>query len=206
METNYHPLIPDEAKRAAFVIASAFMDDPLASFILPFRRSRFHTLNKFFLLYAQINIEKGCAFGVGEPPQGIAFWEFPDQEPASIRLSSLVGLLPLIFTVYPLGLFRARKIIAKTNEMHQKYASFRHYYLDNLGVLETARGKGLASLLLRPVLEQADAQGIPVYTDTVTRANVSLYEHFGFVCQEEAAIPGTGVTVFALFRQPAGRL
>jgi len=46
----------------------------------------------------------------------------------------------------------------------------------------------------------ADAQKLPVYTDTVTRSNVAMYEHFGFECVEENAIPGTGITTFGLLR------
>ncbi len=46
----------------------------------------------------------------------------------------------------------------------------------------------------------ADAQKTIAYTDTVTRSNVALYEHFGFQCVEESAIPGTGLTVWALRR------
>jgi hypothetical protein len=34
----------------------------------------------------------------------------------------------------------------------------------------------------------ADAQKTIAYTDTVTRSNVALYEHFGFQCVEESAI------------------
>jgi hypothetical protein len=43
----------------------------------------------------------------------------------------------------------------------------------------------------------ADAQETIAYTDTVTRSNVALYEHFGFQCVAESAIPGTGLTVWA---------
>ncbi len=38
------------------------------------------------------------------------------------------------------------------------------------------------------------------HTDTVTRSNVALYEHFGFQCVEQSTIVGTGITVWALRR------
>jgi len=47
----------------------------------------------------------------------------------------------------------------------------------------------------------ADIQKVIAYTDTVTRSNVALYEHFGFECVEEAPIAGTGITVWALLRR-----
>lgn len=46
----------------------------------------------------------------------------------------------------------------------------------------------------------ADSQKTIAYTDTVTRSNVALYEHFGFQCVEESTLPGTGITVWALRR------
>ncbi len=85
--------------------------------------------------------------------------------------------------------------------MHKKYASEPHFYLDNLGVLPSTRGQGLSSRLIRPFLEMADIQKVIAYTDTVTRSNVALYEHFGFECVEEAPIAGTGITVWALLRR-----
>jgi len=57
-----------------------------------------------------------------------------------------------------------------------------------------------ASRLVKPFLEMADAQRIMMYTDTVIHSNVALYEHFGFECVEEKAIPGTGITVWTLRR------
>ncbi len=88
----------------------------------------------------------------------------------------------------------------QTEALHAKYADEPHFYLDNIGVMPSARGKGLSSKLIRPILEMADSQKTIAYTDTVTRSNVALYEHFGFQCVEERAIPGTGLTVWALRR------
>ena len=84
--------------------------------------------------------------------------------------------------------------------MHRKYAAGPHFYLDNIGVLPSARGSGLSSKLVRPFLEMADSQKTVAYTDTVIRSNVGLYEHFGFQCVEESSIPGAGLTVWALRR------
>jgi GNAT superfamily N-acetyltransferase len=84
--------------------------------------------------------------------------------------------------------------------LHQKYASEPHYYLDNIGVLPAEQGKGYSSRLIRPTLDKADAEKTIVYTDTVTQANVRLYEHFGFQTMQDSPIEGTGITVWALRR------
>ncbi|MBI2332412.1 MAG: GNAT family N-acetyltransferase, partial [Chloroflexi bacterium] len=182
------------------VISKAFVDDPLTSYMLPFKRSREKTLFKFFRIYAEINIKAGRGFGVGDPLQGVAFWKFPSQDSMSISVKSLGKLLPLLFTMYPIGYFRARKILEQTDALHSKHAAEPHFYLDNLGVLASARGHGLSSKLIRPFLQMADEQKVSAYTDTVTKANVPLYEHFGFQCVEESFIIGTGITVYAMKR------
>lgn len=202
MNTDFRLLTLAEVEQAAQVISQAFVDDPLCTFMLPVKRTRVKTLYKFFRAYGEVNIKNSRGYGSGEPLQGVAYWNFPRQAELSISVKSLKIFLPLLFTLYPIGYFRARKIIQQTDELHKQYASEPHFYLDNLGVLPTARGKGVSSKLIRPVLEMADSQQMIAYTDTVTRSNVALYEHFGFQCVAEAPIPGTNVTVWALRRSP----
>ena len=134
--------------------------------------------------------------------QGVADWEFPKKAPVSIRVKSLGKFLPLLFTMYPIGYFRARAIFERIDNLHHKYADEQHFYLDNLGVLASARGKGLSSKLIGPFLQMAHSQKVSAYTDTVTLSNVSLYEHFGFQGVEASPVHGTGITVYAL-RRPA---
>ncbi len=62
------------------------------------------------------------------------------------------------------------------------------------------QGSGTASALIRPFLQLADQQGVPAYTETVTAANVPLYEHFGFVMVESKRIQSCNLTTFALLR------
>jgi ribosomal protein S18 acetylase RimI-like enzyme len=199
-ETKHRTLTLADVESAAQVIAQAFVDDPLTSFMLPIKATRTKTLTKFFRVYAEINIKNQRAYGVGEPLQGVAFWKFPGQDSMSISVKALGKLLPLLFTLYPIGYIRAKAILNQIETLHQKYADAPHFYLDNLGVLASARGKGLASQLIRPFLEMADSQKVVAYTDTVTEANVPLYEHFGFQCIETSPIAGTGITVHALRR------
>ena len=199
-EPGYRSLTLSDVERAAQVVSEAFRDDPLCTFMLPVPRTRGTTLKKFFRAYGEVNIQNGRGFGVGDPLQGVAYWQFPDQPELSIGLKSVGKFLPLLFTLYPIGMFRARAVLRQIDALHEKYAPGQHFYLDNLAVLPSARGQGLASRLMRPVLELADAQKALAYTDTVTQANVPLYEHFGFQCVEESAIPGSGLTVWALRR------
>ena len=191
-----------DVEQAARVLSQAFEDDPLCRLMLPFKRSRAKTLHKFFRAYGEINIRNNRGYGAGEPLQGVAYWKFPEQESLSVSAKSLGKFLPLLFTMYPIGFLRARNVLKVIDALHEKYADEAHFYLDNLGVLASARGKGVASQLIRPILETADSRKVIAYTDTVTGENVPFYEHFGFECVEQNHIPSVGITVFAL-RRPA---
>jgi ribosomal protein S18 acetylase RimI-like enzyme len=199
-DTEYRQLALADVEPAAQVIAQSFANDPLTSFMLPSKRTRVKTLLKFFRIYGEVNIKNQRAFGVGEPLQGVAFWKFPKQDSLSVSVKSLGKFLPLLFTMYPIGYFRARKILERIDSLHAKYANEPHFYLDNLGVLASARGRGFSSKLIRPFLQMADEQKVIAYTDTVTEANVPLYEHFGFECVEAGEVANTGITVYAMRR------
>lgn len=195
---DYRQLTLDDVEPAARVIAQSFADDPLTSFMLPFRRTRVKSLLKFFRVYGEINIKAGRGFGAGEPLQGVAFWKFPGQDSLSISVKSLGKLMPLLFTMYPIGYLRAGDVLKQIEAFHAKHAPEPHFYLDNLGVLPSSQGRGLSSRLIRPFLKMADEQKVPAYTDTVTKSNVPFYEHFGFRLVGEGFVEKAGITVYAL--------
>jgi len=197
---EYRQLNLADVEPAAQIISQAFANDPLISFILPFKRTRVNTFLKFFRVYGEISIKSGRGFGVGAPLQGIAYWKFPKQDSMSISIKSLGKFLPLLFTMYPIGYLRGRIIINRIDTLHDKYANEPHFYLDNLGVLPSAQGQGFSSRLIRPFLRMADEQKVIAYTDTVTPANMPFYEHFGFECVETSPVNRTGITVYALRR------
>jgi ribosomal protein S18 acetylase RimI-like enzyme len=199
-KSDYRMLTLADVNQAAHVISQAFEDDPLCTFMLPRKPTRTKTLYKFFRALGELSIKNNRGYGTGDPLQGVAYWKFPDQESMSISIKSLGKFAPLLFTLYPIGLIRARAVLNRIDTLHEKYADGPHFYLDNLGVLPAARGKGGSSKLIRPFLEMADTQRTIVYTDTVTHSNVAFYEHFGFHCVEESLVSGPGLTVFALRR------
>ena len=202
MEPDARLLTLADVEPAAQVIAQAFMDDPLCCFMLPRRGSREKALLAFFRAYGEVSIRSGRGYGVGEPLHGVAYWKLPDQGNISLPLSALKIFIPLLFTTYSVGYVRAKSVLKVIEALHAKVAPGAHYYLDNIGVLETARGQGAATKLIRPILDLADAGHACAYTDTVNPGNVALYEHFGFDVAEACPVDGTGLTVWALLRKP----
>jgi GNAT superfamily N-acetyltransferase len=77
----------------------------------------------------------------------------------------------------------------------------RYWYLQILGVDPGCQGQGFSSRLLKPMLERADREGLPVFLETQLKKNVTLYEHFGFKVVEEGKITGGDLYSWAMVRK-----
>jgi ribosomal protein S18 acetylase RimI-like enzyme len=77
-----------------------------------------------------------------------------------------------------------------------------HWTLGPIAVDPAHRGQGFASQLIRPMLERADDEGVPVYLSTNTEENIALYEHFGFKVKERADMPGVDGWNASMLREP----
>ena len=78
------------------------------------------------------------------------------------------------------------------------------WYLYNLSIKKDAQGKGLASKLMRPMLQFCDDKKMVAYLETNKEINVGLYKHYGFELMKEEVIPKTPVTHYAMVRHPKG--
>ena len=76
------------------------------------------------------------------------------------------------------------------------------WYLYNLSIKKDAQGKGIASKLMRPMLQFCDDERMVAYLETNKEANVGLYQHYGFELKKQELIPSTPVTHYAMVRKP----
>ena len=86
--------------------------------------------------------------------------------------------------------------------LKRQYTDHYDWYLFNLSVKKDAQGKGIASKLMRPMLQFCDDERMVAYLETNKDTNVGLYRHYGFDLMKEEVIPGTPVTHYAMVRQP----
>lgn len=193
-------LTPADADRAAAVLARAFVDDPLWRYLIPDARRRSALVWQSFRSLAPLLIGGQQTYGAGEPLAGVAIWGAPDQP--SIGASAWLdpSLITLVFSPLASAIARAAPIVARLEQMRRQYAAEPHYYLGAVGVEPAARGRGLASRLIRPVLAQADARALSVYAEAMTPASVGIYQRYGFVVREQYRVPGADLSLWALYR------
>jgi ribosomal protein S18 acetylase RimI-like enzyme len=78
-----------------------------------------------------------------------------------------------------------------------------HWLLGAIGILPQHQGRGVARRLLRPGLQQAEAEGFAVCLETSSPANVAMYQRLGFTVTGTVTIDGGGPRVWAMQR-PTG--
>ena len=78
----------------------------------------------------------------------------------------------------------------------------RHWYLALVGVHPDHSGKGIGSALIRPMLDEADRDGLPCYLETAESSNVGIYEHLGFEIKREGKVEDSNVSLWTMIRQP----
>ena len=86
--------------------------------------------------------------------------------------------------------------------LKKKFTDNYDWYLYNLSIKKDAQGKGIASKLMRPMLQFCDDERMVAYLETNKEANVGLYKHYGFDLMKEELIPKTPVTHYAMVRPP----
>lgn len=76
-----------------------------------------------------------------------------------------------------------------------------HWYLGFIGVSPSEQGTGIGSALLRPVLEQCDAERIPAYVENSNEQNLGFYVKNGFKVVSECDIR-KGPRLWGMWRVP----
>jgi GNAT superfamily N-acetyltransferase len=189
-----------DSNTAAEVLARAFVTDPLWRHLFPHVTQRVLLLRQSFRATLPFSTRNEHVYGVGHPLDGVAIWRGPTQRGSADATVLNIHLLTLLCSPFVRTFRHTIPIFAHVDRMHNQYAAEPHYYLRLIGIAPPAQGKGRASLLIKPLLAQADAERTSVYTETMVPSNVPMYEHYGFVCREQFPIPGTDLAIWALYR------
>ena len=191
--------------RLAEVAADAYRDYPLHNW---FTGGKYDA--KASKLIMQISLktmtEDAVIYADSEEINGFAVW-LPFGFTGSKTLPFLMnGGLSLILRS-GFGII-GRLLTYETYAMNLKKEFTENYdwYLYNLSIRKEAQGKGLASKLMRPMLQFCDNEQMVAYLETNKEANVGLYKHYGFNLMKEEQIPKSTVTHYAMVRRPSEQI
>ena len=190
-----------DLERLADVATDAYVDYPLHNWLTKGKYDR--TASKLIMQITLKTMTKDAViYADSEEMNGFAVW-IPFGFTGSKTLPFLFsGGLKLILHS-GLGII-GRLLIYETYAMNLKkeYTDNYDWYLYNLSIKKDEQGKGIASKLLRPMLEFCDDEKMVAYLETNKESNVGLYKHYGFELKKEELIPKSTVTHYAMVRFP----
>ncbi len=191
-----------DAKQATGALTAAFFDYPLMEYIFPSEAERKKGLPNLFQYYLYYAFRYGEVYTTSSNFEGVTVWMPSDNYPMNLwRLIRSVPL-PVVLGMGSVANKRMQATDGYMDALHRRFMTRRHWYLGALGVVPECQGKGYASELLYPMLRRTEKEGLPCYLETQIAARVGLYQHFGFKVIDESEIPNTGITSWAMVKEP----
>ena len=194
---------------AAGILARSFHTNPNFVDLFPDERARSHALPRMFAaglrdalgfgcVYAAVRGVKGAARG---EVAGVAVWLPPGAFPLSMVRQ--LRALPDMVGVLAAAPRSAGRILRYTASIARLHPAQPYWYLEVVGVDPEARGLGIGTRLLEPVLALADETGKPCYLETMSERNVGWYRGLGFEVREAGVrfVPG-GPPNWTMIRHP----
>lgn len=195
-------LDPSMKKRAAKVYARAFFDYPLFTFYYPDRARRERHLASHF----EVVVNYGFLYGQNYTTPditGVACWLPPGSTDTTWLRLIRAGGLPIFPKV---GIIRSWTHVSKqedyTVKVHNEIMPGSHFYLWAIGVDPEYQGMGIGKTLIKPGLDQADEQGVPIYLETLNEKNVLYYQKLGFDLIRTESVPGFDLKFWCMVRPP----
>ncbi|MGW1123807.1 MULTISPECIES: GNAT family N-acetyltransferase [unclassified Streptomyces] len=177
----------------AGVLASAYAEDPVWSWLMP--RDRDRRLRLLFTAHLAQQVPAGRVWTDGDRTVA-AVWAEPGawKLPASYLLRNAGTLLRAARTQLPRT---AGRLLALE---HRHPARPAHWYVEYIGTHADARGTGRGSVVLGGLLERADADGRPVFLESSNSRNLTFYRRHGFEVREEMTFR-SGPPMWSMWRR-----
>ena len=190
-----------DIEKLAEIAEDAYLDYPLHNWLT---NSKYDAVASRLLMQTSLKsmIEDAVIYADSEEMNGFVAW-FPRGFSGNETLPFLLnGGLKLIFHS---GFGIIGRLVAYENYamgLKKEFTGHDDWYLFNLSVKKSAQGKGIASKLMRPMLQFCDDERMVAYLETNKDVNVGLYQHYGFDLMREEPIPKTSVMHYAMRRCP----
>ena len=191
----------EDLERLADIASDAYQDYPLHNWFANGTYDKLVT-KLIILISLKTMTEDAVIYADSEEMNGFAVW-LPLGFTGSKTLPFLIhgGLKLILHSGFGI-ISRLLTFEAYAMNLKKEFTDNYDWYLYNLSIKKDAQGKGLASRLMRPMLQFCDDEKMVAYLETNKASNVGLYQHYGFDLMKEELIPKTPVTHYAMVRHP----
>jgi GNAT superfamily N-acetyltransferase len=175
--------LPDERSEVAATVAAAFAQDPGWGFIFGDEYERL--AGDFAAALFDVRIASQSVWVTGDLA-AVAMWDPPGKGNAA------PGSTEAIWARYRAiaGEDACGRLDSYNDAVSAVAPAEPYWYLGVLATLPGRRREGLATAMLRPVLEAADHLGIACCLETSTADNRRFYERRDFTAAAEILLPG----------------
>lgn len=156
------------------ILCQSFKSDPLISWMLG--KSRNPDKLKILMTYLFRQALKIGEIFLTQDKTATAIWKSDLKEKLSWEF--IYRNISFLFQIGVKSVIRMLSSESFTYKQFPKYTQYRHLVL--LAVLPENRGKGLASDLMNPLLNEMKSTEKPVYLETANCTNVKIYTKKGF--------------------------
>ena len=186
--------------RAVPALVRAFGGDPLFDWIEPRPEPRERFLAAFMKALAWRSHLFAEAFVTTPVVHGASLWKGPDLGHLTTEQSARCGLDRVADVLD--GGARERFEAADVEDVLERTVPRPRWYLGVLGVDPAGQARGWGARLMKPILDRADAEGLPVSLETMRERNVAYYRRHGFEVAKTLRLPDGGPTCWVLRRLP----
>ena len=195
-------LADSQIPAAAATLARAFHDDPLMIYAIPDAAERKRLLPDVYARMIRFGTLTGEVYVTAETIEGVALWLPPNAKWTRENIEAS-GMHETPAVIGNDAYQRYRDVVGREWQARERDITTACWYLFLLGVEPRVQRRGLGGVLMRPILERADAEHVVCYLETENQRNVAFYLKQGFdliVNGEEAG--ATGVRFWTFRRTP----
>jgi ribosomal protein S18 acetylase RimI-like enzyme len=180
-------------------LCRAFADDPVMAHVFRNEGRRAQAMRAYFTSQMRGDYLQFGGCYTTDDHRGAAVWG-PAGKPLLTGMAGLANLL----RVFPYVWTHPKSTLDVVSLIESMHPHEPHWYLATLGTDPEVQGRGIGSALMRPVLEQCDAEGLPAYLESSKERNVPFYARHGFAVVKEVPLPGGGPSIWTMWREPQG--
>lgn len=203
---NLYVVTKEDLPKATATLVDAFQDDPLFEALFgqdPRGTGKYAKVVEMMLRQC---ITYGRVFATSERCEGImAVVQDRDSYTSTWSLLRSGGIIPF-FSIGFRSLARVAGSLAPMDGIRKQIMQDRAFaYINIVGVARVHQGKGYGKKLLNSLITACEEAQLPIYLETETESNVSLYERFGFQTCKTMSLPVIGLPMWVMLREPEQR-
>ena len=191
-----------QTEKATEILTNAFYNDPMFRYIMPEEPAKYNALKWFCRMTLDVSQPYNQIYTTPGDLKGIAAWIPPGHAPLSTLRLLQAGLYALPFKLGWNNTGRFMSLFSIIEEHHKHEMQEPHWYLFMLGVEPAYQSQGIGSMLVQPVLKQADSEGLPCYLQTSTESAIRFYQRHGFEVVWKGELPGDSSYIWTMKRDP----